>query len=659
MTIAAASPRRRWLTILTVLALVMALLASAGNAQPSSSDIFVAPGASGAGTLADPASLSATLESRSIAPGTTIWLRGGVYEEGPFDSNSDGTSAEPIVVRPYPGEHAVIDGNQTHGVAASVTINGDWQTWRDLEFTNSAPERFLITTLDRLANLAVHGVGTALINNEIHDGGVCLGWWKAAQNSLVYGNLIYNCGHQSSDRGHGHGVYIQNNDGGRKTFEHNLVGSTYGRSIHIYGSDRVHDVDMVGNVFAGGTSLASELRSPVYIAADIQDLQFRSNHVYTLQRSAVSIVEADRDVVVSDNWMMTRGDAVAGLWIRSGDPISGSGNHISSDNRQVQLEPGVSLGSWDGNTYHGPGVFSPGTTFAGWQSQTGSDASSSVVGSDPTHIEVTPNRYDGDRAMVTVWNGAGASSVGVDLSDILEPGDRYEILSGQDLGGTPLVTGTFDGGSVTIPFTSRPVGAPIGGDAPEPWGLEFGTFLVRGQGPEPIDDPGGEPGPSDTPGETPTCQGRAATIVARPGIPTVGTDGPDVIVGTSGPDEIRGRAGDDVICGRGGRDIIHGNEGDDTIHPGKGRDTVRAGKGDDRVLASSGGDTIWGQTGRDDIRGGTGGDNIRGGSGADVIRGGKGADRLRGGSGGDTVAGNSGVDDCGGGAGRDVLLSCP
>ena len=656
--------RRGWVAVVALLC-AASLLTGTGSAQPSSTDIIVAPGASGAGTLADPASLVDTLESSALTPGTTVWLRGGTYDEGSFSSNSDGTSARPIVVRPYPDEHAVIDGNRIQEGGATVTINGDWQTWRDIEFTNSAPYRFLIPSQHRPGNLSVHGRGVALINNEIHDGGTCLGWWKAAQDSFVYGNLIYNCGHQASDRGHGHGVYIQNNDGGRKTFEANLVGPTYGRAVHIYGSDRVHDVDMIDNVFAGGTSLASELRSPVYIAGDIQDFQFRSNHVYTLEREAVSVVEADQDVVLRDNWIMTRGSATAALWVRSGLPITGSGNHISSYFRQVQLEPGVTLGSWDDNTYHGQAVFSPGATLAGWRSVTGQDASSTVVSADPTLVEVLPNRYDADRGLVTIWNGQQSPSVAVDLGAILEAGDRFEIMSAQDLGGAPVVTGTYQGGTVSIPLTGGSVGAPIGGDAPEPWDAGFGSFVVRGVGAEPIEEPDDGPTPdpgSDDPsstGETPSCFGRPATIVARPGIPTVGTDGPDVIVGTSGADEIRAGAGDDLICGQGGPDEIHGQGGDDLIRPGAGRDVVRGGPGDDRVLPSSGADEIWGQRGRDDIRGGSGDDAISGGPGADVIRGGRGSDRLRGGTGPDRVSGNAGLDSCAGGRGQDTVVTCP
>lgn len=158
--------------------------------------------------------------------------------------------------------------------------------------------------------------------------------------------------------------------------------------------------------------------------------------------------------------------------------------------------------------------------------------------------------------------------------------------------------------------------------------------------------------------QTPRCFGRDATIVATPGVPTVGTSGPDVIVGTSGPDIIQGGGGDDRICALRGDDDVSGGRGDDRIKLGGGADTAKGGGGADR---------IWGNGGPDTISGGGGADQIRGGGGADIISGGGQGDDLRGGGGGDTVAGNrgndtidggNGFDQCNGGSGTDSLRSC-
>ena len=89
-----------------------------------------------------------------------------------------------------------------------------------------------------------------------------------------------------------------------------------------------------------------------------------------------------------------------------------------------------------------------------------------------------------------------------------------------------------------------------------------------------------------------TCDGKAATIVARPGVPTTGTPGDDVIVGTSAPDTIDGAEGNDTICGLAGEDEIDGGAGNDRLFGGEDRyepddgywgDNIAPGPGDDFV----------------------------------------------------------------------------
>ncbi len=156
----------------------------------------------------------------------------------------------------------------------------------------------------------------------------------------------------------------------------------------------------------------------------------------------------------------------------------------------------------------------------------------------------------------------------------------------------------------------------------------------------------------------PSCLGRTATIVAQPGVETVGTSGPDVIVGTSGADVIRGRGGDDRICSKGGADNVKGGGGDDRIKLGKGSDTGSGGSGEDRIWGQSGSDDIRGNGGKDTLDGGSGADSIVGGKKGDVIKGKSGRDDLRGNSGHDTIFGGKGIDACAGGTGTDVLSSC-
>ena len=56
-----------------------------------------------------------------VAPGDTIWLRGGVYS-GNYVGNLRGTGANPIKVRQYPGETAVLSST----TGTPLTIRGSY-----------------------------------------------------------------------------------------------------------------------------------------------------------------------------------------------------------------------------------------------------------------------------------------------------------------------------------------------------------------------------------------------------------------------------------------------------------------------------------------------------------------------------------------------------
>ncbi|MDY7101928.1 MAG: ExeM/NucH family extracellular endonuclease [Actinomycetota bacterium] len=104
----------------------------------------------------------------------------------------------------------------------------------------------------------------------------------------------------------------------------------------------------------------------------------------------------------------------------------------------------------------------------------------------------------------------------------------------------------------------------------------------------------------DDPVTGPTCDGLAATIIARPHQFVVfGTGGDDVIVGTDRGDIIFGRGGDDVICGGDGADIIDAGTGDDTVFGEGGADLLTGGRGRDLLDGGPGRDILLGGLGRD------------------------------------------------------------
>jgi Ca2+-binding RTX toxin-like protein len=103
----------------------------------------------------------------------------------------------------------------------------------------------------------------------------------------------------------------------------------------------------------------------------------------------------------------------------------------------------------------------------------------------------------------------------------------------------------------------------------------------------------------------PKCFGRTPTVIADgDGMPTVGTNGSDVIIGTEKNDTIIGFGGDDYICGLGGTDGLAGVYGQDHLRGGTGDDAFLGGRGRDFIYGGTGSDIAEGERGADVLRGG-------------------------------------------------------
>ncbi|MEZ2237633.1 hypothetical protein [Microcoleus sp.] len=102
-------------------------------------------------------------------------------------------------------------------------------------------------------------------------------------------------------------------------------------------------------------------------------------------------------------------------------------------------------------------------------------------------------------------------------------------------------------------------------------------------------------------------------------VPTLGTEGKDVLNGTSGDDALYGRGGNDKIFGGEGVNTLLGEDGNDEIYGGSQTDYINGGSGNDDIYAGGGNNTIYGGPGNDSIYSGSGDDLILGGPGNDRI----------------------------------------
>ncbi len=460
---------------------------------------------SGSGTLASPWDLQTALNQPSVVqPGSTIWLLGGVYY-GNYNSALNGTAANPITVRNYQGQRVSLDGQG--GAYNVLTINGSYTWFWGLEVVDTTDIRVSTNTLPtNAAGVVVYGVGISCIDMVVHDTAESFAAFNAASNGVFYGNLAYYNGYVGTDRNHGHGMYMQNNVGS-KTIANNFVGDNGDEGMQIYGSNTAQ---IIGFNITGNTLYnTGSWPNPNYHfnlllggGATRQNIQVQNNYSY-LTPSANAGGNSLGQYTIGQNVTATNNVFAGGNIALYADGESGpvvfSGNIVyaipsAAQLVQLGLFTGQTLSSytWNNNTYYGLNGFYLGTydgnnfgpttngTFQNWQLQTGLDSTSTYTPNAPTGTwtYIQPNQYEQKRANITIYNWNLSASVAVDLSSVLSVNDQYVILDAQNFYGPAVASGTYEGGTVSIPMTGLTKAAAIGFTAPAHTAPQFGTFVV-------------------------------------------------------------------------------------------------------------------------------------------------------------------------------------
>ena len=434
-------------------------------APAPSTGFFVSPSGSSSadGSIAHPLDLPSVLANSSgrIQAGDTVWLRGGTYR-GNFRSFLSGTATKPIVVRQYPGERAIIDGGSGSATASTWYVGGQYSTFWGFELINSNPDRVLPTQprVDVIANYANH---TKYIDLVVHDGGVGFYNESPYYDVEVVGCIFYNIGYQGADRGHGHAIYLRSNTG-PVTARDNVMFNQYGYGVHVFtnpGEGQLDNIHLIGNVaFNNGTLSSNSVASNILFGGDdyatggvLQDnLTYSSPGVGGSNMQVGYGATQNGTVQISQNYVVSGGTVLnMGYW----SSVTASSNELIGTGQILQLnDPALSA-----------------SMFAG-QMQSSFPITTKVV--------VRANPYETGRANIVVYNWGQQSSVSVDLSGIVPSGARYRILNVQDLFGTPVMSGTYDGGAVTLPLRGVAPPVPVGlSSSPAPsTGTTFNTYVV-------------------------------------------------------------------------------------------------------------------------------------------------------------------------------------
>lgn len=521
--------------VLGICAVLILPFAAAATLPPG--EFYAAPNGTPAGTgsISNPWDLKTALNQTTlISPGSTLWLRGGVYHlpnstEG-FVSNINGTATSPIKITSYPGEWAVIDGIVLATVknVTILKIFGAHNWFMNFEVTNSDTSNRKINVVDsnpperRGNSIDDYGVGTKIINLIIHDTGQGIGAWQQGRDNEYYGNVIYNNGWDAPDRTHGHANYVHNQIGS-KVFEDNFFLNQFSMNGRTGGTDaaNVVNVTYIGNVFLNGLL--------AWKGPNIRNFRVLNNLFYNnVLKVGDEVNSTYFDAEVRGNYAM--GGAQL---FEFASPLRFEQNTLWNNTPNGKLlvlnhssRKGLGRFSINNNTYYrsfmvypywnfkvnyqGPGkMLTPvrrktgdlaydrttgtqTTAFAytkkAWVEEFPFDRTSTYVDTPPTgqHIVLKVNRYDSRRAHVIIYNWDQASAITVDVGAFLNPGDTYELRNVQDYFGD-VITGTYAGGGLQVPMTGRTRVKPIGYDQVTNWYHDplqpisfptFGTFVL-------------------------------------------------------------------------------------------------------------------------------------------------------------------------------------
>jgi len=409
---------------------------------------------SGSGTFASPWDLATALNNGMVGANDTLLLRGGTYT-GNVATNIKGKANNLVTIKPYPGEHVIISGE--------IMDNSSYVIWEDIEITDTSyatrdtPNPGSVNPWGYSSGIESHAPGSKYINCVIHDipdNGI--GWMEEAIGSFCYGCLIYYNGWQAPDRGHGHGLYVQNKTD-YKTISNCVIHNNFETGFKFYGSAEAH----LNNLLVYNNT--SYCNNGLYLLpgtinhswnfmiggyGDVHSVDIRNNTTFHIpgagkQKICLGINTGGHlyEVKMVDNYF-----------------VEGWGNEHNEDEGMPNgdLRGMVTFSEFSGN-YVGPAV---------------GDV-----------VYVRPNDYKVGRANITIYNQALANTVDVDLSSVtgLSIGDHVYCHNTMDyfVDIQNLTLSASKKITVDMQAAHRTIAVPNTWTAPATTYPQFGAFIIE------------------------------------------------------------------------------------------------------------------------------------------------------------------------------------
>jgi hypothetical protein len=472
--------------------------------------------ADGDGSIDNPWDLKTALNKKTtILPGDTLFIHEGRYA-GRFVVELHGDSSANIIITNYQDDLVVLDGSEyfeydSHPV---IWLDGgagcQYVILDGLEVTNTHPERWT----DYEGSFAPHpqNVQGVLIdapycklkNMVIHDnhgnGILCP---SSATDAEVTGCLIYYNGWDAPDRSHCYGLYVQNDNPESNIRIHdNIIFSNFNKGFHVYVTNGtvISNIHVYDNICfeAGAPSNDGPFENNIFIGGlrPLDGIEVLDNHAYSSRIDRgnpirVGYYEKDnQNIVVSGNYSIGGKTPIS---IRYCENVTLKNNYMFSKGHPYGavasiIENGQDLTTytWDNNKYFYTGSrsdYMDGYDWNGWRTTHGFDANGTFTTSAPSQNEHFLKHYpDNEYANLVIYDWKKLNSVDVDLSSVLPSGSRYQIYDVQNIKGEPVTSGTYHGGTVSVPTNLTTV-TPVFGDGvpnqPTHTAQEFSVYIVR------------------------------------------------------------------------------------------------------------------------------------------------------------------------------------
>ena len=358
------------------------------------------------GTKDAPWDIASALDgSQKVEAGDAINLLEGTYKRRPnelFEVRLVGSENNPIQIRALSGMRARIDG----GLSVQNPSAYLWVRELEIFVSEPLPEKPVSAgsspeDLKRSwGGVNMHGgKDCKYINLVIHNCNQGISCWKDAINAEIYGCIIYNNGWQGTDRGHGHCIYTQN-DQGVKVISNCIMSCRFDGTytLHAYGSERayVNNFLVEDNIFYN--------KGPFLIGGGrpSQNIKVFRNYLHNVGMKIGYDAPYNENCEVSDN-IVVNGE----LNIVKYKQAIQKDNLIIKDNEQ--RPKGVK------------------TIFL-------------------------PNRFDDNRAHLAVFNWEKKEKVEVPVNPFLQNGDSFCLVNPEDFFGKPVLEGVCRGDTIEVPM---------------------------------------------------------------------------------------------------------------------------------------------------------------------------------------------------------------